>query len=113
TSITVQSTFSLGGFGNFYEIGTLYGFDKHSRGGSFMQGAMIGAQYEILKKTFILVRYNVGSTGYTKADIDSFSDMSKSGGITIAKLTKAGPIEFSLFHNGHHTSSFVSIGYSF
>ncbi|MCO4780926.1 MAG: patatin-like phospholipase family protein [Candidatus Cloacimonetes bacterium] len=111
--LSVQSAFAQGGYGNFYDMSTLYGFDRHSNGGNYLQSAMVGAQYELLANTYVLLRYNVGSTGYTKADVDSFSAMNKSGGITLAKLTKAGPLEFSVFHNGHHMSSFVSIGYSF
>lgn len=113
SKVSIQAVFDQGGYGNFYDMSVLYGFDRFSSGGNYIQAAMIGTQFEIFEKTFILLRYNVGGTAYTKADVDSFANMQKSGGITLAKLTKAGPVEFSVFHNGHHLSSFVSIGYSF
>jgi NTE family protein len=90
------------------------GLKRHERSGANAQTFGIGLQWECYRRTYALLRWNIGNTFEEWNSNPKWDDYVHGGGITLGLNIPAAPIEFTLMTSTEHDILFqFTIGYYF
>jgi len=100
--------FFLGGADSFW------GLRLQERVGEKIWTGMLGLQYEIGLRRFLLARFNLGNASNRTHDLLRWKALATGLAFTLGALTPLGPVEFTLAHgNRHKALTYFNLGYKF
>ena len=97
-----------------FTAGTFVGLKQNERIGRHLQAAMLGFQYEIVPRRFLILRANVGNTfnAWTWNPLDE--PYVVGAGVTLGGLTPVGPVTLTAAASNEHLLLLdVRLGYRF
>ncbi|MBW7875228.1 MAG: patatin-like phospholipase family protein [Candidatus Cloacimonetes bacterium] len=113
-SLPVHRHFFLGGFESFRSPHGFTGVRYRGRYAENMMAWQLGMQYRMNPDSLIILRHNEGTLDDDSDKLYSRDNAIKGTGVSLVKLTPAGPIEIGVSHSTEENFySWVSLGYRY
>jgi outer membrane translocation and assembly module TamA len=113
-TLPIHRHFFLGGFESFRSPHGFTGVRYRGRYAENMMAWQVGMQYRMNPESILIIRHNEGTLDDDSEKLYSRNNAMKGTGVSLVKLTPAGPIEIGVSHSTEENFySWVSLGYRY